>query len=102
MVSDYQWNGLPNGTRRRRWPGLGIDDAADGLVRVIREAGYDHFRPKSPGRKSKLTTETLDLMRKRREAVNITSSERQVLNRQLKSLVRLDIRQENTQTIENA
>lgn len=49
---------------------LDIDDATSSLERVIGEVDYDHFfNRKSPGRKSKITSETPDLKRNIQEIV---------------------------------
>lgn len=43
------------------------------------------------GRKSKLTSKALDLMKKRQELTDATSSERQVLNKEVKGLIKRHI-----------
>lgn len=40
-----------------------IDDASNNIAQVIREAGCETFSPKNNGRMSKLTSETLDLLK---------------------------------------
>ena len=79
-----------------------IDDATSSLLRAICEVGQKYFRPTSNRRKSKLTSETLEEMRKRRELTSIIPTERQILNRKVKKLIRRDLRRSNTRDIEDA
>ncbi|CAK1542475.1 unnamed protein product [Leptosia nina] len=58
-----------------------IDSTYTYLVKIVREAGLKHFRSRSKGQKSKLTEETLELMKKRREDPNLPEPDRKNLNR---------------------
>ncbi|KAG7303849.1 hypothetical protein JYU34_010751 [Plutella xylostella] len=59
---------------------------------------------RSKSKESKLSSETLELMRQRREfpSAGDTSSELRVLNKRIKKLIRRDLRRSNTRAIEAA
>lgn len=50
------------------------------------------FDRRIKGRQPKLSSEILDLIRERREPVNATASERQVLDKEMKKRISHDIR----------
>ncbi|XP_064076267.1 craniofacial development protein 2-like [Vanessa tameamea] len=72
------------------------------VVRILREEGTRFCSMQRKGRKSKLSEETLGLMKKRRENPPVTSSENRQLNQEICKRVRHDLRCSNTLMIERA
>ncbi|KAL4719546.1 hypothetical protein ACJJTC_012981, partial [Scirpophaga incertulas] len=62
------------------------------VVRVLREEGTRLCEMQRKGRKSKLSEETLGLMKERRENLPVTSSAKRTLNREISKHVRRDLR----------
>ncbi|KAL4721435.1 hypothetical protein ACJJTC_013758 [Scirpophaga incertulas] len=62
------------------------------VVRVLREEGTRLCEMQRKGRKSKLSEETLGLMKERRENPPVTSSAKRTLNREISKHVRRDLR----------
>ncbi|XP_048484817.1 uncharacterized protein LOC125490255 [Plutella xylostella] len=81
-----------------------IDADTIQIVKPLREVGHRHFSIRSKSKESKLSSETLELMRQRREfpSAGDTSSELRVLNKRIKKLIRRDLRRSNTRAIEAA
>ncbi|KAL4703854.1 hypothetical protein ACJJTC_010788 [Scirpophaga incertulas] len=72
------------------------------VVRVLREEGTRLCEMQRKGWKSKLSEETLGLMKERRENPPVTSSAKRTLNREISKHVRRDLRCSNALDIERA
>lgn len=72
------------------------------VVRILREEGSRFCNMQRKGKKSKLSEETLGLMKKRRENPPVTSSAKRALNQEINKHVRRDLRCSNTLDIERA
>nr|XP_026497963.1 uncharacterized protein LOC113402056 [Vanessa tameamea] len=79
-----------------------VNQNLENVVRILREEGTRFCSMQRKGRKSKLTEETLGLMKKRRENPPVTSSEKRQLNQEISKRVRHDLQCSNTLTIERA
>ncbi|KAL0880275.1 hypothetical protein ABMA27_002732 [Loxostege sticticalis] len=79
-----------------------VDKDLEGVTRVLREVGVRHFKSKRGGQKSKLSAETLELMKIRREMPKRASSDTHRLNKEIRKSVRRDLRNYNKQLIKNA
>ncbi|XP_073967475.1 uncharacterized protein [Choristoneura fumiferana] len=75
---------------------VGIDQALENVVGILREEGVRFCELQRKGKKSKFSEETLRLMEERREHPPATLSERQALNKRIGKLVRYDLRCSNT------
>ncbi|PZC83186.1 hypothetical protein B5X24_HaOG208277 [Helicoverpa armigera] len=72
------------------------------VVRIHREEGSRFCNMQRKGKKSKLSEETLGLIKKRRENPPVTSSAKRALNQEINKHVRRELRCSNTLAIERA
>ncbi|KAJ0169495.1 hypothetical protein K1T71_015082 [Dendrolimus kikuchii] len=81
-----------------------VDEITDNVVKTMRELGRRHFPPMRRSKRSELSTETLDLMRMRREMPStlFASPEHRALSKRIRKLVRRDLRCSNTRAIQAA
>jgi predicted membrane GTPase involved in stress response len=79
-----------------------VNQNLENVVRVLREEGTRFCNMRRKSRKSKLSEETLRLMKQRRENPSATSSGKRVLNREINKRVRRDVQCSNTLSIERA
>jgi hypothetical protein len=79
-----------------------VNQNLENVVRVLREEGTRFCNMRRKSRKSKLSEETLGLMKQRRENPPSTSSRKRALNREINKRVRRDLRCSNTLSIERA
>ncbi|XP_050352209.1 uncharacterized protein LOC126774715, partial [Nymphalis io] len=76
-----------------------INQELDQVVGILRDEGTKLYPAQNTGKRSKLSGESLELMRKRRENPTVTSSD---LNKKISKLVRRDLRNSNTRFIKEA
>ncbi|KAJ0175113.1 hypothetical protein K1T71_009254 [Dendrolimus kikuchii] len=81
-----------------------VDEITDNVVKTLQDLGRRHFPPVRRNRRSELSTETLDLMKTRREMppALFASPEHRALSKKIRKLVRRDLRCSNTRAIEAA
>ncbi|XP_047533375.1 uncharacterized protein LOC125068313 [Vanessa atalanta] len=77
-----------------------IDEKTDTLVKILQNTSRKCFPPQKRDSAPKLSAETLELMRKRRELPSFLSDK--ALNRTIKTLTRRDLRCSNTRAIKAA
>ncbi|KAJ0183213.1 hypothetical protein K1T71_001189 [Dendrolimus kikuchii] len=81
-----------------------VDEITDNVVKTLQDLGRRHFPPVRRNRRSELSTETLDLMKTRREMppALFASPEHRALSKKIRKLVRRDLRCSKTRAIEAA
>ncbi|KAJ0176565.1 hypothetical protein K1T71_007744 [Dendrolimus kikuchii] len=81
-----------------------VDEITDNVIKTLQDLGHRHFPPVRRNRRSELSTETLDLMKTRREMppALFASAEHRALSKKIRKLVRWDLRCSNTRAIEAA
>ncbi|KAJ0179891.1 hypothetical protein K1T71_004482 [Dendrolimus kikuchii] len=69
-----------------------VDEITDNVVKTMRELGRSHFPPMRRSKRSELSTETLDLMRMRREMPStlFASPEHRALSKRIRKLKAFD------------
>ena len=72
------------------------------IIGVVREVAIRHFRKRWTDRKSKLSSETLKMMRIRHKTQEEALSHPRSLNKKVQSLMRRDLRSWNTRLIQEA
>ena len=79
-----------------------VDEMTDNVVKIVCKLGRRHFPPMSRNKQSKLSPETLDLMKLRREmpSAESASPEHRALSKRIRKLIRKDLRCSNTRAIE--
>lgn len=82
---------------------VNVEDTFHNVVKTMRDVGKKLCVKQCTGTKSKLSDETLDLMRERREnKQGFTLPEKQAVNKRIRKLVRHDLRRFNTNHIMEA
>ena len=77
-----------------------VDERAKRLVEIIREVGGRCFPLQRRAKESKLSNEVLGLMKERRERITFGTPSDRALNKQIRRLIRRDLRLFNTKCIE--
>ncbi|KAL4719737.1 hypothetical protein ACJJTC_015182, partial [Scirpophaga incertulas] len=79
-----------------------VDEKTDTVVKTLQDVSRKLFAGKRGNRESKLSPETLEFMKKRRETqdAQMSSSDRRSLNLKIRKLTRRDLRRYSTRNIE--